>query len=85
VCTHFLLLLLFQVVTQDRTGHKDPVRGALYNAAFAVVVSVDEAGTTCVWNLQVNLQQHLWDWRCGGDVPWCVHYYAHLGVSSVLL
>jgi hypothetical protein len=55
VYTHFLLLLLFQVVTQDRTGHKDPVRGALYNAAFAVVVSVDEAGTTCVWNLQVTL------------------------------
>ncbi|WIA12480.1 hypothetical protein OEZ85_012515 [Tetradesmus obliquus] len=41
-----------KVITQDRTGHREPVRGALYNAVFGVVVSVDEGGTVCVWNLQ---------------------------------
>lgn len=50
----YMCVLPLQAITQDRTGHKDPVRGALYNAAFAVIVSVDEAGTTCVWNLQVR-------------------------------
>lgn len=49
-----MCVLPLQAVTQDRTGHKDPVRGALYNSAFAVIISVDEAGTTCVWNLQVR-------------------------------
>jgi hypothetical protein len=48
------LCLFAQVITQDRTGHKDPVRGVLYNSAFAVIVSVDEGGTTCVWDLQVT-------------------------------
>lgn len=43
-----------QVITQDRTGHREPVRGALYNRTFGVVVSVDEGGTVCVWNLQVG-------------------------------
>jgi hypothetical protein len=58
-----VLLLLLQVITQDRTGHREPVRGALYNATFGVVVSVDEGGTVCVWNLQV---------RCGwGGRPMC--------------
>jgi hypothetical protein len=41
------------VITQDRTGHREPVRGAQYNATFGVVVSVDEGGTVCGWNLQV--------------------------------
>lgn len=50
----YVCVLPLQAITQDRTGHKDPVRGALYNSAFAVIVSVDEAGTTCVWNLQVR-------------------------------
>jgi hypothetical protein len=45
-----------QVITQDRTGHREAVRGALYNHVFAVIVSVDEGGTTCVWNLQVCLR-----------------------------
>jgi hypothetical protein len=49
-----LPVLLLQVITQDRTGHREPVRGALYNAVFGVVVSVDEGGTVCVWNLQVG-------------------------------
>lgn len=58
-----LMLPCAQVITQDRTGHKDPVRGALYNAVFSVIVSVDEASTTCLWNLQVrpalrNLRHH---------------------------
>lgn len=30
------------------------MRGALFNAVFSVIVSVDEASTTCVWNLQVR-------------------------------
>lgn len=46
-----------QAITQDRTGHREPVRGALYNATFGVIVSVDEGGTVCVWNLQVRTQR----------------------------
>jgi hypothetical protein len=42
-----------QAITQDHTGHREPIRGALYNSLFAVVVSVDDGGATCVWNLQV--------------------------------
>lgn len=52
--------LLLQVITQDRTGHREPVRGALYNAVFGVVVSVDEGGTVCVWNLQVRAWLAAW-------------------------
>lgn len=63
-----LLCLLDQVITQDRTGHKDPVRGALYNSAFAVIVSVDEGGTTCVWNLQVKTPARL---ACCAGVATC--------------
>lgn len=29
----------------------DAVRHAMYNSVFGVVVSVDEGGTVCVWNL----------------------------------
>ncbi|KAF8071365.1 hypothetical protein HT031_001449 [Scenedesmus sp. PABB004] len=36
-----------KVTSADRTGHREPVRGALFNATFAVVVSVDEGGTAC--------------------------------------
>jgi hypothetical protein len=58
-------LLLLQVITQDRTGHREPVRGALYNATFGVVVSVDEGGTVCVWNLQVRwVLRAWWDVSC---------------------
>ncbi len=38
---------------QDKTGHREPLRGALYNATFHVAVSADEGGTVCVWNMQV--------------------------------
>lgn len=38
---------------QDRRGHNELVRGALFNAAFNVVVSVDEGGNVCVWDVQV--------------------------------
>jgi hypothetical protein len=75
------LCLFAQVITQDRTGHKDPVRGALYNSAFAVIVSVDEGGTTCVWNLQVIPPGRLAYWAgaayikklsaCGTGRNWC--------------
>eukprot|EP00798_Chlamydomonas_sp_ICE-L_P024012 gene24012-9585_t len=40
-----------KLVAQDRTGHMDAVRGALYNAVFDVIVSADESGTVCVWNI----------------------------------
>ncbi|GFR43071.1 hypothetical protein Agub_g4078 [Astrephomene gubernaculifera] len=40
-----------KMVAQDRTGHMEPIRAALYNRLFGVVVSVDEGGTVCVWNL----------------------------------
>ena len=45
---------MWQVITQDRSGHRDPLRGALYNSTFSVVVSVDEGGNVCVWNIQVG-------------------------------
>ena len=40
-----------KLVAQDRTGHMESVRGALYNSTFDVIVSADEAGTVCVWNI----------------------------------
>lgn len=40
-----------KLVTQDRTGHMEPVRGALYNKTFCVLVTADEGGTVCVWNV----------------------------------
>lgn len=40
----------------DKTGHREPLRGVLYNGTFHVAVSVDEGGTVCVWRMQV-------DWR----------------------
>jgi hypothetical protein len=40
-----------KLVAQDRTGHMESVKSALYNATFDVVVSADEAGTVCVWNI----------------------------------
>lgn len=43
-----------QLVSQDRTGHREPLTGALYNTTFGVVVSVDEGGTCCVWNMLVR-------------------------------
>lgn len=48
-----------QAITQDHTGHREPIRGALYNSLFAVVVSVDDGGATCVWNLQVIMFRHV--------------------------
>ena len=29
----------------------DAVRAAMYNSVFGIIVSVDEGGTVCVWNL----------------------------------
>lgn len=40
-----------KMVAQDRTGHMDSVRAAMYNSVFGIIVSVDEGGTVCVWNL----------------------------------
>ncbi|KAG2498385.1 hypothetical protein HYH03_003644 [Edaphochlamys debaryana] len=40
-----------KMVAQDRTGHMESVRAGLYNSVFGVVVSVDEGGTVCVWNI----------------------------------
>uniref|UniRef100_A0A7S0WPJ8 EF-hand domain-containing protein n=1 Tax=Chlamydomonas leiostraca TaxID=1034604 RepID=A0A7S0WPJ8_9CHLO len=40
-----------KMVAQDRTGHMDAVRGVLYNHTFGVVVTADESGTVCVWNI----------------------------------
>ena len=28
----------------------EPVKAALYNSVFGVVVTADEGGTVCVWN-----------------------------------
>ncbi|KAG2439805.1 hypothetical protein HYH02_010440 [Chlamydomonas schloesseri] len=39
-----------KMVAQDRTGHMEPVKAALYNSVFGVVVTADEGGTVCVWN-----------------------------------
>ncbi|KAJ9529394.1 hypothetical protein QJQ45_013762 [Haematococcus lacustris] len=40
-----------KLVAQDRTGHMEAVRGVLYNMVFSVIVSADENGTVCVWNV----------------------------------
>jgi hypothetical protein len=42
------------MVTLDKTGHRQPLRGVLYNSTFHVAVSVDEGGTVCVWCMQVG-------------------------------
>jgi hypothetical protein len=42
------------MVTLDKSGHREPLRGVLYNSAFHVAVSVDEGGTVCVWCMQVS-------------------------------
>jgi hypothetical protein len=53
---------MHKMVTQDRTGHMDAVRAALFNNVFGVIVTVDEGGTVCVWNLDGH--------RCGGQGRW---------------
>ncbi|KAG1667639.1 hypothetical protein FOA52_004666 [Chlamydomonas sp. UWO 241] len=40
-----------KMVAEDRTGHMESVCGALYNSVFDVIVSADESGTVCVWNI----------------------------------
>lgn len=52
------LCIAAQVVTLDKTGHREPLRGVLYNKTFHVVVSVDEGGTVCVWRMQVRSRAH---------------------------
>lgn len=32
--------------------HREAVKGGIYNRTFQVVVSADEGGTVCVWNIQ---------------------------------
>ena len=50
------------MVTLDKTGHREPLRGVLYNQVFHVAVSVDEGGTVCVWCMQVRGKE----WGCKG-------------------
>lgn len=38
-----------KALARDRTGHREPLRGALFNAAFGAAVTADEGGTVCVW------------------------------------
>lgn len=42
---------------QDRAGHMDSVRSALFNSVFGVVVSVDEAGTVCTWDMATGARE----------------------------
>lgn len=48
----------------DKTGHREPLRGVLYNGTFHVAVTVDEGGTVCVWRMQVGRlaggRHHAW-------------------------
>jgi WD40 repeat protein len=46
-----------KLVTQDRTGHMHPVRSVLYNLTFDVIVSADEGGTVCVWNIATGARE----------------------------
>ncbi|GIL84419.1 hypothetical protein Vretimale_15893 [Volvox reticuliferus] len=46
-----------KMVAQDRTGHMDPIRASLFNSIFGVVVTVDEGGTVCVWDLMTGTRE----------------------------
>ncbi|GAX72651.1 hypothetical protein CEUSTIGMA_g107.t1 [Chlamydomonas eustigma] len=46
-----------KMVAQDRTGHMDSVKGAIYNATFDVIVSADESGTVCVWKVGTGARE----------------------------
>ncbi|KAG2424023.1 hypothetical protein HXX76_014847 [Chlamydomonas incerta] len=55
-----------KMVAQDRTGHMEPVKAALFNSVFGVVVTADEGGTVCVWNV-ANGQREGRFTRAHGD------------------
>ncbi|GIL56855.1 hypothetical protein Vafri_12156, partial [Volvox africanus] len=46
-----------KMVAQDRTGHMDPIRAGLFNSIFGVIVTVDEGGTVCVWDLMTGTRE----------------------------
>ncbi len=50
-----------KLVSQDRTGHRESVRAALYNSCFHVVVTADEVCANCP-----SCQQGLQLGRCAG-------------------
>lgn len=35
----------------------EPVRAALYNSVFSIIVSVDEAGTVCTWDFSTGARE----------------------------
>ncbi|KAF5835754.1 WD40-repeat-containing domain protein [Dunaliella salina] len=57
---------IHKLVAQDRTGHMEPVRGCLYNSTFHVIVTADEGGAVCVWNIN-NGQREGRFLRAHGD------------------
>ena len=59
-----------KLVAQDRTGHMDSVRGALYNATFDVIVSADEGGTVCVWSLATGAREGRFNKAHGDAKVW---------------
>lgn len=62
-----LLMARAQVVTLDKTGHREPLRGVLYNSTFHVIVSVDEGGTVCVWRMQDGSREGRFSNAHGGS------------------
>jgi hypothetical protein len=48
---------IHKMVAEDRTGHTESVRSALYNLTFDVIVSADESGTVCVWSLATGARE----------------------------
>jgi hypothetical protein len=55
--------------------HGLQVRGVLYNAIFSVVVSADENGTVCVWNITNGQREGRFmkahgDAKVGHDHSW---------------
>jgi WD repeat-containing protein 49 len=54
-------------VTQDRTGHRAQLVAVLFNPLFDVIVSVDESGAVCVWNLQDGARSGRFTASHGGE------------------
>lgn len=46
-----------QKPTGEMSSHNDALAATLYNKVFHVLVTVDEGGSVCTWNMQVRAQR----------------------------
>ncbi|KAL0018315.1 hypothetical protein WJX77_008577 [Trebouxia sp. C0004] len=54
---HRLAVWPHMCVSDDNAGHEEPLVAALYNNLFQVVISGDESGTICMWNIHTGERQ----------------------------